>query len=568
MSGPNQAIGLNGRLAARWARRAVDRLRKERVEIDELNVFPVPDGDTGTNMYHTLRAAYLAVEELTGPVTLPQVVAALAEGAGRGARGNSGLILAVALQGVADALDGVTVATPEAMAEALELASARARQSVARPVDGTMLTVLDAMATEAAEKAADGANLIELISAVRLRSRSALRETTGQLPVLREAAVVDAGSTGIVELFDLLYATVTGRTPQDSMLGEVTRSPRIVHQASADELEIVAILATTPTSTDSDQTTSTLAEALDELGGTSIVINGSKVHVHVADEATAVTVLDHLAGFGIARLNMEDLRLHEEEGETHLVAIVSGTGLLMHCALNGASALSPDSGDVRAMTRDIIAEEEREVIVVPSSTTVLKALGQVSGGQVVRSRNVATLLSALAVYDPFAPSAEIFADMTEAAAGTRVGTIVSAEQLALNPPTGALPVIDDVPGAGSDPDSTFGSRRESALESDTGLDSGTAGMRRIPLSHPSQFYRVFIDGKVKTQSTELTTLVEKLADRLLGAGGELLTVVHGPGCAPDVLSHLRDWIRKSHSQVRFQDIDSRDRATLLIMGVE
>ena len=560
MSGPNQAIGLNGRLAARWARRAVDRLRKERVEIDELNVFPVPDGDTGTNMYHTLRAAYLAVEELTGPVTLPQVVAALAEGAGRGARGNSGLILAVALQGVADALDGVTVATPEAMAQALELASARARQSVARPVDGTMLTVLDAMATEAAEKAEDGANLIELISAVRLRSRSALRETTGQLPVLREAEVVDAGSTGIVELFDLLYATVTGRTPQDSMLGEVTRSPRIVHQASADELEIVAVLATAPASTDSEGTTSTLAEALDELGGTSIVINGPKVHVHVADEATAVTVLDHLAGFGIVRLDMEDLRLHEEEGETHLVAIVSGTGLLMHCALNGASALSPDSGDVRAMTRDIIAEEEREVIVVPSSTTVLKALGQVSGAQVVRSRNVATLLSALAVYDPFAPSGEIFADMTEAAAGTRVGTIVSAEQLALNPPTGALPVIDDAPGTSSSPDST--------PDSGTASDSATVGVRRIPLSHPSQFYRVFIDGKVKTQSTELTTLVEKLADRLLGAGGELLTVVHGPGCASDVLSHLRDWIRKSHAQVRFQDIDSRDRATLLIMGVE
>ena len=553
MSGPNQAIGLNGRLAARWARRAVDRLRKERVEIDELNVFPVPDGDTGTNMYHTLRAAYLAVEELTGPVTLPQVVAALAEGAGRGARGNSGLILAVALKGVADALEGVTVATPEAMAAALELASARARQSVARPVDGTMLTVLDAMATEAAERAENGANLIDLISAVRLRSRSALRETTGQLPVLREAEVVDAGSTGIVELFDLLYATVTGRTPQDSMLGEVTRSPRIVHQASADELEIVAILATYPASTDSEKT-NTLAEVLDDLGGTSIVINGPKVHVHVADEATAVTILDHLAGYGIARLDMEDLRLHEEEGETHLVAIVSGTGLLMHCALNGASALTPDFGDVRAMTRDIIAEEDRAVIVVPSSTTVLKALGQVSGGQVVRSRNVATLLSALAVHDPFAPSAEIFADMTEAAAGTRVGTIVSAEQLALNPPTGALPVIDDVPGAGSEPGSM--------------LDSSTVGMRRIPLSHPSQFYRVFIDGKVKTQSTELTTLVEKLADRLLGAGGELLTVVHGPGCAPDVLSHLRDWIRKSHSQVRFQDIDSRDRATLLIMGVE
>ncbi|GAA1852404.1 DAK2 domain-containing protein [Brevibacterium marinum] len=546
MSTANQAIGLNGRLAARWARRAVDRLRKERVEIDELNVFPVPDGDTGTNMYHTLRSAYLAVEELTGLVTLPQVVAALADGAGRGARGNSGLILAVALQGVADALDGVTVATPNAMAAALELASERARKSVGRPVDGTMLTVLDAMATQAREMAESGANLIELISSVRLRSRSALRETTGQLSVLREAEVVDAGSTGIVELFDLLYATVTGRTPQDSMLGEITGSPRIVHQAGADELEIVATLATDPASiapvsvapgsAAAEGPASPLAEALDALGGTSIVINGAKVHVHVADEATAVTVLDHLAGFGIVRLDMEDLRLHEEEGETHLVAIVQGTGLLMHCALNGATALTPGSGDVVRVTNDIIAEEEREVLVIPSSTTALRLLGSVAGGRVVRSRNVATLLSALAVYDPFAPAGEIFADMTEAAAGTRVGTIASLEQLALDPHTEALPTIDD--------------------------------SRRIPRSHPSQFYRVFIDGKVKTQSTELTTLVEKLADRLLGAGGELLTLVHGPGCPPDVLDSLREWIRKSHAQVRFQDIDSRDRATLIIMGVE
>ena len=527
MSTANHAIGLNGRLAARWARRAVDRLRREREEIDELNVFPVPDGDTGTNMYHTLRSAYLAVEDLTGPVTLPQVVAALADGAGRGARGNSGLILAVALQGVADALDGVTVATPEAMAAALELASARARQAVARPVDGTMLTVLDAMATEAREQVEDGADLIDLITAVRMRSRSALRETTGQLHVLHEAQVVDAGSTGIVELFDLLYATVTGRTPQDSMLGEVSRAPKITHQARAEELEIVALLASAPDST--------LAEALDGVGGTSIVINGAKVHVHVPDETVATTVLDRLGEYGIVRLDMEDLRLHEEEGETRLVALVQGTGLLMHCALNGASSLSPDHDEVLRVLDDLIADEEREVIVVPSSSTVLKSLPTRGGAQVVRSRNVATLLSALAVYDPFAPADEIFADMTEAAAGTRVGTIVSAEQLELNPPTGVMPIIDD---------------------------------EMVARAHPSQFYRVFIEGKVKTQSTELTTLVEKLADRLLGAGGELLTVVHGPGCAPDVLSHLRDWIRKSHAHVRFQDIDSRDRATLLIMGVE
>ncbi|WP_181275862.1 DAK2 domain-containing protein [Brevibacterium oceani] len=545
----SNAISLNGRLAARWARRAVDRLRKDRTEIDELNVFPVPDGDTGTNMYHTLRSAYLAVEELTGPVTLPQVVAALAAGAGRGARGNSGLILAVALQGVADALAGVTVATADAMATALETASDRARAAVARPVDGTMLTVLDAMATEAREHADDGESLLAVITAVRERSRSALRETTGQLTVLREAEVVDAGSTGIVELFDLLYATVTGRTPQDSMLTEVSRAPRILHEATAEELEIVAILATVPPDG--------LARELDRLGGTSIVINGTKVHVHVADETAAAAVIDHLGESGIARLDMEDLRLHEEEGETKLIALVQGTGLLMHAALNGATALTPAVEELTESIAEIVAAEDREVIVVPSSTSALKALSGFRA-QVVRSRNVATLLSALAVYDPFAPAAEIFADMTEAAAGTRVGTILSAEQLAANPPTGALPVIDErvhaVDGAAS------------AVEPAHRAAGATASA--VGGAHPAQFYRVYIEGKAKTQSTELSTLVEKLADRLLGAGGELLTVVHGPDCAPEVLEHLRGWIAKSHDNVHFQDIDARDSGVLVIMGVE
>gem|GEM_PF-5226894 len=159
----------------------------------------------------------------------------------------------------------------------------------------------------------------------------------------------------------------------------------------------------------------------------------------------------------------------------------------------------------------------------------------------MRSRNVATLLSALAVYDPFAPATEIFADMSEAAAGTRVGTILSAEQLATDPPTGVLPIVEE------------------------GMDSAVAA---AAAAHPAQFYRVYIEGKPKTQSTELTTLVEKLADRLLGAGGELLTVVHGPDCAPEVLDRLQEWIAKSHDSVHFQDFDSRDPGVLVIMGVE
>src|SRR5699024_6889118 len=159
-------------------------------------------------------------------------------------------------------------------------------------------------AGEARERAEAGADLLEVIAAVRERSRSALRETTGQLTVLREAEVVDAGSTGIVELFDLLYVTVTGRTPQESMLTEVSRAPKIIHEARAEELEIVAILsAAAPDGP---------AAELDRLGGSSIVINDRKVHVHVDDETAAAVVPDHLSSVRIVRLEIEAPLLHQE----------------------------------------------------------------------------------------------------------------------------------------------------------------------------------------------------------------------------------------------------------------
>src|SRR5699024_4867178 len=175
---PSADARISGNLAARWAKRTVDRLRRERTGINAINVFPVPDGDTGTNLYLTVRSAYRAVESLDGAVTLPQVVEAMATGAQRGARGNSGLILSVALRGVADALVGVEVPDARAFAAALALAAARARDALADPVDGTMVTVLDAMAEEARERAEAGDDLVLLVRAVRERSRSALRETT------------------------------------------------------------------------------------------------------------------------------------------------------------------------------------------------------------------------------------------------------------------------------------------------------------------------------------------------------------------------------------------------------
>src|SRR5699024_8615040 len=131
---------------------------------------------------------------------------------------------------------------------------------------------------------------------------------------------------------------VTGRTPQESMLTEVSRAPKIIHEARAEELEIVAILsAAAPDG---------LAAELDRLGGRSIVINDRKVHVHVDDETAAAVVIDHLGAVGIVRLDMEDLRLHEDEGETKLIAVVQGTGMALHSHLKRAAQHAPLGSDL------------------------------------------------------------------------------------------------------------------------------------------------------------------------------------------------------------------------------
>ena len=160
----DNSMRLGGLLAARWARQAVDRMRRQRNSIDSINVFPVADGDTGSNMYATVKSAYSAVEALDGSATLPQVVEAMAAGALRGARGNSGLILAVALRGVADELGQAQFAdgslTPDRFASAIELAAQRAQDAIAEPTHGTMLTVLHAMAETARAQADRGAGLV------------------------------------------------------------------------------------------------------------------------------------------------------------------------------------------------------------------------------------------------------------------------------------------------------------------------------------------------------------------------------------------------------------------------
>ena len=273
----------------RWAEVCVQELTTHCAEINALNVFPVADADTGTNLLHTMRAGLdgllLAPAELGG--SQPAAAAALARGALVGARGNSGVILSQVLRGLAD----VPGAHPGLDAERLRLALWRADElacaAISDPVDGTILTVL-----HAAANAAHGSTLDAVSTAAACGAADALRQTPGQLDVLGKAGVVDAGGRGLVVLLDALVMVITG-TALAPRPHTVTARPLTVLTAEREggsaqqTYEVRYLLDHT-----SDQRMQTLRAQLNGIGDSVIIVDDGNglysVHTHPNDIGAAV----------------------------------------------------------------------------------------------------------------------------------------------------------------------------------------------------------------------------------------------------------------------------------------
>ena len=315
---------LDALLLERWAEAATASLERHRVEIDRINVFPVPDGDTGTNMLLTMRSATAAVPLATtaaartlaaaashtgtSPAAAPHgaaaeaVASALARGALLGARGNSGVILSQMLRGVAEAVasaDGL--GGGRTLTDALVRGARLAAASVVRPLDGTMLTVLAAAAAAADRLGKDGlgkdrlgTRVDEVAVVAADAARSALHATTGQLPELARAGVVDAGGLGLYLVLDALAALVIGRAPVAELpSAQVKRRDHQAPRASTTSrgYEVTYLLEGA-----NDEKAAALRGALDEVGDAVAVAGDGApggtgtwtVHVHAEDVDAAL----------------------------------------------------------------------------------------------------------------------------------------------------------------------------------------------------------------------------------------------------------------------------------------
>ena len=189
-------------------------LDKNRALIDSLNVFPVPDGDTGTNMFMTMQGAVKEIKECKGD-TVAEIAAAASLGSLKGARGNSGVILSQILRGFSRALAGAEEMDSALLAQALKTGTEAAYKAVMKPKEGTMLTVSRMIADAVAQAAGEGANVYKLIDLMVESGEAALRITPDLLPVLREAGVVDSGGKGLLTIFRGFKMAIDGEEVED-----------------------------------------------------------------------------------------------------------------------------------------------------------------------------------------------------------------------------------------------------------------------------------------------------------------------------------------------------------------
>lgn len=517
-----------------------DLMRRHCEAINRLNVYPVPDGDTGTNMARTLDAV---VAELDGAAPdMDSTADAISLGSLMGARGNSGVILSQILRGLAQQFKGASEAGPPEVAAALAAASAAAYQAVLRPIEGTILTVAR-RAAEAGGVAVTSngwVSIADVFRTARDAAAVALDETPELLPVLKDAGVVDAGGAGFLLLLDSALHVVAGEALPEAPEGAdavVAHPPAALggdHVPGVADLryEVMYLLDL------ADEQIEAFKHGWGEIGDSIVVVGGDGLwncHVHTNDIGAAVEVaLD--CGGRPKKIRVTDLfeevaeeHLHREaamQGEpddeplpavtTAVVAVASGPGLEalfrqlgVQRVVTGGQTLNPSTAELLAAVEAVNAEQ---VIVLPNNKNIIPVAEQIDAlttkdVRVVPTRSMPEALASLVLYDPEADVTSNSSEMSDAAASVAAGELTQSVR-------------------------------------DTQAEVG-------PIREGDWIGIVRGDGIVAV-SDDLLVAAQGLLDHLLTDDRELLTMVAGRDAHPGQTELLRGWLANFHPGVHVE----------------
>jgi uncharacterized protein len=421
--------------------RAHAALEVHRESIDDLNVFPVPDGDTGTNMALTMQAA---LDGLEGVEDRRQAAQAVIRGAIRGARGNSGVILSQVIRAVVEVVAEADLDAVDAAhyASALEHARTLAYDAVADPVEGTILTVATVAAQAARGAAEDGADLVTVSAATCEAVSEAVARTTEQLDVLREAGVVDAGARGFEVVLGAVHAHLTGQEPPE--LSDATPSDR-PHQETCEgslshRFEVQYLLDA------DDEAVGPLRRRLEVLGDSVVVVAAGgllNVHVHTDDVGGAIEeglAFGRPSEIGVTHFGDQISARRDARGAVvGAVAVLDGDGAIRMAqelgaiVVSGAAGALPSVADLLNAMGDVRTER---VVILPGHRNAVPTAHQTvsvavaEGGRPLEVVDAAdspcAVLAALAVLEPAGPIDRVVEDMRAAARAVRSGEVVAA----------------------------------------------------------------------------------------------------------------------------------------------
>jgi uncharacterized protein len=523
-----------------------DALRSHQEELNRLNVYPVPDGDTGTNMALTLESV---ANELVTAEAMGEVCTAMSRGSLMGARGNSGVIISQILRGVAEVCSPLTALGPVDLATAMRRAADAAYEAVLRPVEGTILTVV--RETAEAIEALHGADLDALLTGAAEAADAAVARTPDLLPVLREAGVVDAGGKGFTLLIAAFLEVVVGRPIPEPSLG-LTPASVAAHLRGDDvaglRYEVMYLLDAPDTSIGA------FKETWGALGDSIVVVGGDGIwncHVHTNEIGAAVE-----AGIEAGRphqIRVTDLFeqvVREQEWvesggahgvppdasstppcETAVVAVAVGNGvgrlltsLGVQVVIAGGQSMNPSTAQI---LEAVEATTARNVIVLPNNKNIIPVAQQVDAltdrhVEVVATTSLVEALASLVAYDPDAELGANVAALTEAAARVRTGEVTRAVR---------------------DATTDFGAVREGEW--------------------------IAIDDRgICASTTTAVEAVTALLTRLVDDTSEIVTVIVGAEARPGDTAHIREHLALAHPEVEAEFHDGGQPLYPYLVGVE
>jgi DAK2 domain fusion protein YloV len=512
-----------------WLRRATSVIGDSADALNAINVFPVPDADTGSNLKLTMTGISQAVPSLEQASLDSAVQAAILS-----AHGNSGAIVAEMFVSVCRTLEhdlSALQSMPRGrlLATLLRSAAVAARRAVARPIAGTILTVADAAANAAEEAAVrHPQDALSVVRAAQRGAHEALAHTPEQLGVLASAGVVDAGGQAYVLLIDVLAEVLGGTEAQP--LAAVAPHPagkQVGGWRVTDEYEVMYTLrGARPSDLDA------LREQLSELGHSVVIVGDqaiAQVHVHLGEAGAAVEAALPLGE--LSQIRITALQSGPAAAQRSVLVVVAGSGLAEAVALLGGLPVLAAEGDVTLDELRSAADQTcGDLVILPNSTENLKTADGLTAELRRSGRRVGIIpslaqvqgLAAMAVHEPSADFESVVVAMSSAAGHARHGAVTVAEKSAMTRAGRCEP--GDVLGA--------------------------------------------VQGDVVVIGTSLAEVAWQVVERLLTAGGELLTLVRGLDAGddllPDLAARVRDW---SHA-IDVEVVNGGQPRYPLLLGLE